>query len=676
MLWPVDCNGTHASILCSIFCMTPGARDKFCGVMSKKIGEYTGEKIQVLEGLEAVRKRPGMYIGTQDATGLHKMVYEVVDNSVDEFMAGFASEITISILEGNIIEVQDNGRGIPVDIHPKAKKPTLEVVMTVLHAGGKFGDDAYDVTGGLHGVGVSVVNALSEYLEAEVHKDGQIHFQRYEQGKTVAPLKIKGKTKHHGTIVRFKPDATIFTTVEFKYMALRQRLEEMAFLNKGLTIHLKDERKGHVKVETFRYDGGILQFVEKLISKKDRLHKKLIYFEGKNETVRGEFCLAYTDGQAETIYSFTNGINNMLGGTHLEGFRTALTRTLNEYLKKDEALKKKFGATLSGDDVREGLVAVISVKIPEPQFNSQTKEKLVNAEVKGLVQQLVADKLALFFEENPAEVKPILEKCILSSKAREAARKAREMVTKRKGILEGGGLPGKLADCAEKDASVSELFLVEGDSAGGSAKQGRNRNFQAILPLKGKILNVFRVKDHKILENEEIKTLVTAIGAGFGNDAIDLDRMRYHKIIIMTDADVDGSHIRTLILTFFYTKMRPIVDAGYLYIAQPPLYLIRSGKEAVYAYTDAEKDKVVKQFNSDKTVVQRYKGLGEMNPEQLWETTMDPERRVMLRVKPLDESNVELSRIEETFSVLMGDEVAPRRKFIEDNARQVVHLDL
>lgn len=645
--------------------------------MAKKIGDYTGDKIQVLEGLEAVRKRPGMYIGTQDSTGLHKMVYEVVDNSVDEFMANYATSIIIRILENDIIEVSDDGRGIPVDIHPKVGKPTVEVVMTVLHAGGKFGDDAYDVTGGLHGVGVSVVNALSEYLEVEVHKDGEIHFQRYQVGKPVAPVKVIGKTKKTGTTVRFKPDSSIFTTTEFKYSILHQRLEEMAFLNKGLTIQLSDERKGKSKTETFHYEGGILQFVERLVEKKNKLHKKFIYFEGENETVRGEFAIAYVDTQSEVIYSFTNGINNTLGGTHLEGFRTALTRTLNDFLKKDETLKKKSGGiSLSGDDVREGLVVIISIKIPEPQFNSQTKEKLVNAEVKGLVQQLVSDKLTLFFEENPNEIKPILEKCILSSKAREAARRARELVTKRKGILEGGGLPGKLADCAEKNAAASELFLVEGDSAGGSAKQGRNRNFQAILPLKGKILNVFRAKDNKILENEEIKTLITAIGAGFGNDGIDLDKMRYHKIIIMTDADVDGSHIRTLILTFFYTKMRPIVDAGYLYIAQPPLYLVKNGKQSSYAFTDEEKDRIVKQFNSDKTVVQRYKGLGEMNPEQLWETTMDPERRVMLKVKPLDESNVEIEEIDETFSVLMGDEVAPRRKFIEDNAREVVHLDL
>ncbi len=644
----------------------------------KTIGEYSGSKIKILEGLEAVRKRPGMYIGTQDETGLHKMVYEVVDNSVDEAMAGFASKITVRMLPDSVIEVMDDGRGIPVDIHPEAGISTLEVVMTKLHAGGKFGDDAYDVTGGLHGVGVSVVNALSSWLEAEVHKEGQIHFQRYKAGVPTGPVKISGKTKHHGTVVRFQPDSTIFTTVQFSYATLRNRLEEMAFLNKGLKIELVDARKDSEKSETFHYDGGIYQFVDKLISKKNKLHKKIIHFEGRNEQLYGEFALAYTDAQSESIFTFTNGINNSLGGVHLEGFRTALTRTLNDYLKNDESLKKKLGASpaLTGDDVREGLVCVISIKIPDPQFNSQTKEKLVNAEVKGLVSQLVADKLSLFLAENPSEVKPILEKCILSSKAREAARRARELVTKRKGVLEGAGLPGKLADCAERSPEKAELFIVEGDSAGGSAKQGRNRNYQAILPLKGKILNVLKARDDAILQNEEIKTLITALGVGYGADGMDLSKLRYNKIIIMTDADVDGSHIRTLILTFFYTKMTELINNGHLYIAQPPLYLIKKGKESHYAFTDEEKDKIVKKMGSDKTVVQRYKGLGEMNPEQLWETTMDPEKRVMLKVNPLDSSSVTLERVNATFNVLMGDDVEPRRRFIEDNAKLVAHLDL
>ncbi len=643
--------------------------------VGKKIGEYDSSKIKILEGLEAVRKRPGMYIGTQDDTGLHKMVYEVVDNSVDECMAGFATTIFVKILPGDIIEVQDDGRGIPVDIHPDAGIPTLEVVMTKLHAGGKFGDDAYDITGGLHGVGVSVVNGLSEWLEAEVHQKGTIYYQKFKEGEPVAPMADKGKTDHTGTVVRFKPDATIFTTVEFKYPMLRQRLEEMAFLNKGLIIDLTDAREqGKEKHEKFQYKGGILEYVEKLTTKRSKIHKNIIYFEGQNETVRSEIALCYTDSSADQVICFTNGINNMLGGTHLEGFRTALTRTLNDYLKKDTTLAKKLGRNFTGEDVREGLVSVISVKIPEPQFNSQTKEKLVNAEVKGLMQQLVSERLTLHLEENPGEIKPILEKCILSSKARDAARKARELVTKRKGILEGGGLPGKLADCAEKDPALCELFIVEGDSAGGSAKQGRDRNFQAILPLKGKILNVLKGRDDKILENEEIKTLVTAVGVGFA-EQLELDKLRYHKIIIMTDADVDGSHIRTLILTFFFKKMRPLIDAGYLYIAQPPLYLVKNGKKSAYAFTDAQKDKLVADFNSDKTVIQRYKGLGEMNPDQLWETTMDPEKRVMLRVSPIDYDD-NPDRVQRVFEVLMGDEVTPRRRFIEENAKLVANLDL
>ncbi|MBL8022313.1 MAG: DNA topoisomerase (ATP-hydrolyzing) subunit B [Leptospirales bacterium] len=645
--------------------------------MTRTEQKYDESKITALKGLEAVRKRPGMYIGTQDASGLHKMVYEVVDNAVDEAMAGYAHHVIVRMLPDNAIEVEDDGRGIPTGIHPTEKVSTIEVVMTMLHAGSKFGDGGYKISGGLHGVGVSVVNALSDWLTVEVHRDGQVHTQRFERGKPTAPAKQKGKTTRTGTIIRFKPDSSIFTTIDFKYGLLHQRLEEMAYLNAGLKMELRDERKTPHKKEVFQFQGGIKEFVEKLLQKKQKLHKHIIFFEGKNDHLMGEFALAYTDSQSEQIFCFTNGINNLLGGTHLEGFRTALTRTLNEYLKKDEGMKKKLaGTTLSGDDVREGLVAVLSVKVPEPQFNSQTKEKLVNAEVKGLVQQLVGDKLSLFLEENPGEIKPILEKCILSFRAREAARKARELVTKRKGVLESGGLPGKLADCSEKNPELCELFLVEGDSAGGSAKQGRNRNFQAILPLKGKILNVIKGNDDKILENEEIRTLVTAIGIGFGNEALDLSRLRYHKIIIMTDADIDGSHIRTLLLTFFYKKMRPLVDNAYLYIAQPPLYLIKNGKESQYAFTDAEKDRLVKKYNSDKTIIQRYKGLGEMNPEQLWETTMDPEKRVMLKVRPLAEMGKELAVIDRTFEILMGDDVEPRRRFIEQNASLVANLDL
>lgn len=646
---------------------------------------YSADKIKVLKGLQAVRKRPGMYIGTQDETGLHKMVYEVVDNSVDEFMAGFASYVEVVMKSDGSIEVIDDGRGIPTDIHPEEKISTIEVVMTHLHAGGKFGSGAYKISGGLHGVGVSVVNALSEWLEVEVHRNGEIHYQKYNRGVPVEPVKIIGKSKKTGTIVRFKPDKEIFSVVEFQYNVLKNRLEEIAFLNKGLKVILKDEAKN--KVEEFQYKGGILEFMEKITSKLKMVHKKVIYFEdsieyedkNQKKELHGEFAIAYTESSSERIYCFTNGIDNKLGGTHLEGFKTALTSTLNNFLKKEEykAFKKKIEGNLSGEDVREGLVAVINIKIQEPQFNSQTKEKLVNAEVKGLVQQIVYDKLTLYFEHNPNELKPILDKCILTNKAREAARKAREMVTKRKGILEGGGLPGKLADCSEKDPALCELFIVEGDSAGGSAKQGRDRNFQAILPIKGKILNVFKAKDIKILDNEEVKTLVTAIGAGYGNENIDLSKLRYHKIIIMTDADVDGSHIRTLLLTFFFSKMRPLIEHGHLYIAQPPLYLVKKGKEVHYCYSDTEKDEVLKKFKDDKGVfVQRYKGLGEMNPEQLWETTMDPQKRVLLQVKPFDENGLELKQLEETFEILMGDDAEPRRKFIEENAKYVTHLDL
>ncbi|MDH5656274.1 MAG: DNA gyrase subunit B, partial [Spirochaetia bacterium] len=563
----------------------------------KHPGDYHAGKIKILEGLEAVRKRPGMYIGTQDTTGLHKMVYEVIDNGVDEAMAGYATTIDVAILPDNIIEIHDDGRGIPTGIHPDAGVSTLEVVMTKLHAGGKFGDGAYEISGGLHGVGVSVVNALSEWLEAEVHHEGQVFYQKYHQGTPDAPVAVNRDSEKRGTTVRFKPDAGIFTTTEFSYSQLRNRFEEIAFLNRGLRININDKRGNEERHDSFFYEGGINQFVEKLLEKKHKLHKKIIHFEGQAEKVRCEIAMIYTDSQNEQVFCFTNGINNNLGGTHLEGFRTALTRTLNDYLKKEEALKKKStGGNLSGDDVREGLICVLSVKLPEPQFNSQTKEKLVNAEVKGLVQQIVAEKLSLFFEENPAEIKPILEKCILSSKAREAARKARELVTKRKGVLEGGGLPGKLADCAEKDPALCEIFIVEGDSAGGSAKQGRNRNYQAILPLKGKILNVLKARDDAILNNDEIKTLIMALGISPGNEDEEMKKLRYHKIIIMTDADVDGSHIRTLLLTFFYKKMRGIVDNGYLYIAQPPLYLVKSGKKSFYAYTDEEKDRVVKEL--------------------------------------------------------------------------------
>ena len=644
--------------------------------MKTKTSEnYSASQIKILEGLAAVRKRPGMYIGTQDETGLHKMVYEVVDNSVDEFMAGHAKNVTVRMLANDVIEVKDDGRGIPVDIHPEAGISSLDVVMTKLHAGGKFEKQAYKISGGLHGVGVSVVNALSEWLEVEVHQKGYVYTQSYQRGKPTGEVKKTVKTNKHGTVIRFKADGSIFTTTSYSYRLLQKRLEEMAFLNKKLRIILRNEKTKDHLVDEYCYQGGIQEMVAKLTQKKQILHKRIIYFEGEKEDLIGEFSLAYTSSQREEVYCFSNGINNSLGGTHLEGFRAALTRTLNDFLKRDESLKRKLGnSTISGEDVREGLVAVINAKLLEPQFNSQTKEKLVNAEVKGLVQQIVGEKLGLYLEENPSAVKPILEKCILSCKAREAARKARELITKRKGFLDGTGLPGKLADCSEKNPQKSELFIVEGDSAGGTAKQGRDRNNQAILPLKGKILNVIKANDDTILNNDEIKTLVTALGVGFGEDQFDPSRLRYHKVIIMTDADVDGSHIRTLLLTFFYKKMRSVMDQGYLFVAQPPLYLVQKGKEQQYAYTEEEKDRIVKKLNSDKIHIQRYKGLGEMNPEQLWETTMDPNKRVMLRVNPSDKDDID--EVDVTFTVLMGDEVGPRRRFIETNAKLVANLDL
>ncbi|MCW7465439.1 DNA topoisomerase (ATP-hydrolyzing) subunit B [Leptospira levettii] len=630
---------------------------------------YSASKIKILEGLEAVRKRPGMYIGTQDESGLHKMVYEVVDNSVDEAMAGHCTEIDVRILPENIIEVRDNGRGIPTGIHPDKGKSTIEVVLTILHAGGKFENDAYKVSGGLHGVGVSVVNALSTYLEVEVHQEGKLHYQKYQAGVPIEDVKIIGETKHRGTVVRFKPDDTIFTTVDFSFDTLSARFREIAFLNKGLLIRIEDQRKEEIAKHEFKFDGGIVSFVEYITESKHPLHK-VLHFVGEKENVWAEIALQYCDTYSENIFCFTNAINNNLGGTHLEGFRTALTRTLNDHLKKDQTLFKKQPNGLQGDDIKEGICAVISIKIPQPQFNSQTKEKLVNAEVKGLMQTITGEGLNRYFEENPAVIKKILEKCILASKAREAARRARDL-TRRKTVLEGGGLPGKLADCSEKDPEHCELFLVEGDSAGGSAKQGRDRNTQAILPLKGKILNVEKARLDKILSNEEIRTLITVMGTGIGDDEFNVEKLRYRKIIIMTDADVDGSHIRTLLLTFFFRYMKPIIEQGSLFVAQPPLYLLKFGKEAVYVYSDREKDEILKARPNDKVVIQRYKGLGEMNPEQLWDTTMDPKERVMLQVKLQD-----FVEAEDTFNILMGDEVSPRRRFIEANSYKVANLDL
>jgi DNA gyrase subunit B len=633
------------------------------------MSSYNAGKIKILEGLEAVRKRPGMYIGTQDESGLHKMVYEVVDNSVDEAMANHCTQIHIAILPNNIIEVKDNGRGIPTDIHPDKQISTIEVVLTILHAGGKFENDAYKVSGGLHGVGVSVVNALSEWLEVEVHQNGKIHYQKYHAGIPDERVKVIGDTTHRGTIIRFKPDSTIFTTTEFHYDTLSARFRELAFLNKGLELFVEDRRKEVVSKNEFKFEGGIVSFIEHLNENRNAIHK-VLHFIREKDNLLGEVAIQYCDTYNENVFCFTNNINNNLGGTHLEGFRSALTRTINDYLKKDAILNKKQLNPLTGDDIKEGLTAVISIKIPQPQFNSQTKEKLVNAEVKGLMQTITSEGLSLFFEENPQVLKKILEKSILAARAREAARKARDL-TRRKTVLEGGGLPGKLADCSERSPELCELYLVEGDSAGGSAKQGRDRNTQAILPLKGKILNVEKARLDKILANEEIRTLVAALGTSIGEDEFNITKLRYNKIVIMTDADIDGSHIRTLLLTFFFRHMRPIIEKGYLYIAQPPLYQLKFGKEAIYAFSDKEKEDTIKKKNTDKYIIQRYKGLGEMNPEQLWETTMDPKARVILQVK-LDD----FVEAEDTFNVLMGDEVAPRRKFIQENSEKVANLDL
>ncbi len=630
--------------------------------------EYDSQKIQVLEGLEAVRKRPAMYIGSTDVDGLHHLVYEIVDNSIDESLAGFCDSVIVTIHKDNSIEVVDNGRGIPTDIHQTYKVSALEIVLTKLHAGGKFDNDAYKVSGGLHGVGVSVVNALSKKLEVNVYKDGTEFFQSYSKGKPTCKVQTLEKTTKTGTKVRFWPDDEIFTATEYNFDILAKRLRELAFLNAGVIIILHDER-GKGRKQEFHYEGGIVEFVNHLVEAKSPINKKPIYFKTTKDKVEIELALQYIDSYSETVFTYANNINTREGGTHLIGFKSALTRVFNDYLKKEKIDKNIL--QLSGDDVREGLVAIISVKIPNPQFEGQTKMKLGNSEVKGIVESATNENLAFYFEENPQEAKKIIEKCIFSARARLAAKKARDL-TRRKNALDNNTLPGKLADCSERDPALCEIYLVEGDSAGGSAKQGRDRNFQAILALKGKIINVEKARLDKILSNEEIKTIITAIGTGIGTDEFDIKKARYHKIIIMTDADVDGAHIRTLLLTFFFRYMKELITEGYLYIAQPPLYNIKSGKESSYAYSDEEKDKTLKNYKADsKVVIQRYKGLGEMNPEQLWDTTMNPEFRTILQVRMDDE--VEAENI---FSVLMGDAVEPRRKFIEDNARNVSNLDL
>lgn len=643
-------------------------------------GEYSANNIQVLEGLEAVRKRPAMYIGDVNVKGLHHMVYEVVDNSIDEALAGHCDKIQVIIHEDNSVSVEDNGRGIPTDIHTKEKRSALEVVMTVLHAGGKFDKNTYKVSGGLHGVGVSCVNALSGHLHATVHRNGKVFEQEYARGIPLYTVREIGDTDRTGTIIHFKPDADIFDVSEYKYETIATRLRELAFLNAGLRITLTDLRdldeEGKPAEEEFHFEGGLIEFVDYLDNNREKLLSKAIYIDSEKGNVPVQVALSYNTSYSENVVSYVNNINTIEGGTHVSGFRRALTRTLKNYADRS-GLLDKVKVDISGDDFREGLTAVISVKVAEPQFEGQTKTKLGNSDVMGAVESSVSEALHTFLEEHPREAKAIISKVVLAAQARHAARKAREMV-QRKNVLTGTGLPGKLADCSDNNPEVSELYLVEGDSAGGSAKQGRDRKFQAILPLRGKILNVEKAQEHKIYDNEEIKNIITALGVSFGTEddekGLNMEKLRYHKIVIMTDADVDGSHIRTLILTFFFRYMHALIERGYLYIALPPLYLIKKGKEERYCWSEAEREKVVKELAGDGKLesvgVQRYKGLGEMNPEQLWTTTMDPEHRSLKRVTI--ESAAEADHL---FSMLMGDDVAPRREFIEKNAKYA-NLDI
>jgi DNA gyrase subunit B len=636
--------------------------------------QYSSDAIQVLKGLEAVRKRPGMYIGSTSARGLHHLVYEVVDNSIDEALAGFCDHIDVVIHGDNAITVTDNGRGIPVDLHKTEKLPGLEVAMTMLHAGGKFDKSTYKVSGGLHGVGVSVVNALSERLDVWVARDGQEHHMAFERGHTVQGLEVTGKAgRRTGTKVYFKPDQQIFTETRFDYATIVSRLRELAFLNSGITLAVRDERAEAPKEETFLFKDGLKQFVEHLRGVRRPLHPKPIAFATSKDEVEIDVALQYDEGYAENTFSFVNNINTHEGGTHLTGFKAALTRVINE-VAKTKGLLKKENFSLSGDDVREGLTSVIHVKVKEPQFEGQTKTKLGNSEVEGVVRQVVYEALFNYLMETPGVARAVIEKAASAARAREAARKARELVRK-KSALEGGILPGKLADCSLTDPALCELYIVEGDSAGGSAKQGRDRSFQAILPLRGKILNVQRARIDKILSNEEIRAIITAVGTGIGDDEFRLDDARYHKIIIMTDADVDGAHIRTLLLTFFYKEMKQLIEAGYVYIAQPPLFRVAKGKEEFYVYDEPERDEALKRLSNGSgrgsVSIQRYKGLGEMNPDQLWKTTMDPATRTILKVE-MDDATMAT----ELFEKLMGDEVEPRRVFIEENARYVRNLDV
>ena len=633
---------------------------------------YEAQNITVLEGLEAVRKRPGMYIGTTSERGLHHLVWEIVDNSVDEALAGYCNKIDVKILPDNIIEVVDNGRGIPTDIHPKYGKSALEIVLTVLHAGGKFENDNYKVSGGLHGVGVSVVNALSEWLEVEVRKEGNVYYQKYHRGKPEEDVKIIGscEANEHGTTVRFKADGDIFETLVYNYFTLSNRLKELAYLNRGLTIILSDLRKDEKKEEIYKFDGGILDFLNEIVKEEATIIDKPFYVSSEQDNVGVDVTFTYTTSQNEVIYSFVNNINTHEGGTHVQGFRTALTKVINDVGKAQGLLKDKDGK-LMGNDIREGVVAIVSTKIPQPQFEGQTKGKLGNSEVSGIVNTIVSNSLKIFLEDNPAITKIVVEKILNSKKAREAAQKARELVL-RKSVLEVGSLPGKLADCTSKKAEECEIFIVEGDSAGGSAKQGRDRYNQAILPLRGKIINVEKAGLHKSLESSEIRAMVTAFGTSIG-DTFDISKLRYGKIILMTDADVDGAHIRTLILTFLYRYMRELINEGNIYIACPPLYKVSSGKQIVYAYNDLELKNVLAQMNQDnkKYTIQRYKGLGEMNPEQLWETTMNPDGRLLLKVSVDNAREADM-----LFDKLMGDKVEPRREFIEEHAEYVKNIDI
>ena len=633
---------------------------------------YEAQNITVLEGLEAVRKRPGMYIGTTSERGLHHLVWEIVDNSVDEALAGYCNKIDVKILPDNIIEVVDNGRGIPTDIHPKYGKSALEIVLTVLHAGGKFENDNYKVSGGLHGVGVSVVNALSEWLEVEVRKEGNVYYQKYHRGKPEEDVKIIGscEASEHGTTVRFKADGDIFETLVYNYFTLSNRLKELAYLNRGLTITLSDLRKDEKKEETYKFDGGILDFLNEIVKEETTIIDKPFYVSAEQDNVGVDVTFTYTTSQNEVIYSFVNNINTHEGGTHVQGFRTALTKVINDVGKTQGLLKDKDGK-LMGNDIREGVVAIVSTKIPQPQFEGQTKGKLGNSEVSGIVNTIVSNSLKIFLEDNPAITKIVVEKILNSKKAREAAQKARELVL-RKSVLEVGSLPGKLADCTSKKAEECEIFIVEGDSAGGSAKQGRDRYNQAILPLRGKIINVEKAGLHKSLESSEIRAMVTAFGTSIG-ETFDISKLRYGKIILMTDADVDGAHIRTLILTFLYRYMKDLITEGNIYIACPPLYKVASGKQIIYAYNDLELKNILAQMNQEnkKYTIQRYKGLGEMNPEQLWETTMNPDGRLLLKVSVDNAREADM-----LFDKLMGDKVEPRREFIEEHAEYVKNIDI